>query len=154
MEDGIPEILSGATLQSNCKEFELCVHETGTICSIQGFHENTTKKLSIHESWPFLKRFWMTLQCTYMSCSTMCSTQVGTTLVLQVSVGSYISSVFHTKSEHLGHSSEVSNSGRSILRKCPCTILKHSSLLMKLAVTGVLLCAAIWLCPTGETSHL
>jgi len=35
---------------------------------------------------------------TYMSCSTMCSTQVGTTLVLQVSVGSYIGSVFHTKS--------------------------------------------------------
>ena len=72
--------------------------ETGTVCSIQGFHENTTKKLSIHESWPFLKRFWMTLQCAYMSCSTMCSTQVGTTLVFQVSVGSYISSVFHTKS--------------------------------------------------------
>ena len=37
----------------------------------------------------------------------------------------------------------MSNSGKSILRKCPCTSLKRSSLLMKLATTGVLLCAAM-----------
>ena len=52
MEDGIPEILSAknlnvdpSTVYRTVKLFD----ETGTVCSIQGFHENTTKKLSIHD---------------------------------------------------------------------------------------------------------
>ena len=55
MENGIPKIPSWAILQPDSKLFECgplyCVEncetdETGTVCSIQGFHVNTTKKLS------------------------------------------------------------------------------------------------------------
>jgi len=43
---------TGLYCVQNCKLFD----ETGTVCSIQGFHGNTTKKLSIHDELAILEK--------------------------------------------------------------------------------------------------
>ena len=65
--------------------------ETGTVCSIQGFHKTTTKKLSIQDE---LAIFEMVLDDPSVYLHELqhhVFTQVGMISVLQASVGSYIS---------------------------------------------------------------
>ena len=50
--------------------------ETGTVCNIQGYHENTHKKLSLQDVLVILRQLLATLPFTSMKYSTLCCRQL------------------------------------------------------------------------------